>query len=222
MGHEYYAERIWDHFCDPRALLIALGFHGSISRRKLRLFGCAAAQMLVPSLPTSSRAGVEVAERYADGRATGRQLAAARRAALENALGQEWTVWRRIWNGEECRWATWDRRLGVAAWTTLAKQEPMTRHEWCEGDDPRAEALLLREIFGNPFDPISIEASQLTPTVVSLALAIYTERAFDRLAILADALEDAGCTNQEILAHCRGPGPHVRGCWVVDLLLGKE
>jgi hypothetical protein len=59
-------------------------------------------------------------------------------------------------------------------------------------------------------------------TVVKLAQAIYNEKAFDRLPILADALEDAACSDVDILAHCRGPGPHVRGCWVVDLLLGKE
>jgi hypothetical protein len=55
-----------------------------------------------------------------------------------------------------------------------------------------------------------------------LASHIYDSRAFDRLPILADALEEAGCKDAEILAHCRGPGPHVRGCWVVDLVLGKE
>ena len=59
-------------------------------------------------------------------------------------------------------------------------------------------------------------------TLVRIAQAIYDNRAFDRLPILADALEDAGCDNADILAHCRGPGPHVRGCWVVDLLLGKS
>ena len=57
---------------------------------------------------------------------------------------------------------------------------------------------------------------------VKLAQGIYEERAFDRLPILADALEDAGCDNADILSHCRGPGPHARGCWVVDLLLGKK
>jgi len=62
----------------------------------------------------------------------------------------------------------------------------------------------------------------LTSTVTSLAQSIYQERAFDRLPILADALEDSGCTNPDILNHCRQPGEHVRGCWVVDLLLGKE
>jgi hypothetical protein len=70
--------------------------------------------------------------------------------------------------------------------------------------------------------PASHGASWLTSTVTSLAQAIYTDRAFDRLPILADALEDAGCTNQDILAHCRQPGEHVRGCWVVDLLLAKS
>ena len=64
--------------------------------------------------------------------------------------------------------------------------------------------------------------SWLASLVLGLAQAIYDERAFDRLPILADALEDAGCTDAAILEHCRGPGPHVRGCWVVDLLLGKQ
>jgi len=62
----------------------------------------------------------------------------------------------------------------------------------------------------------------LTPTVQSIAACIYQDRAFDRLPILADALEEAGCTNADVLLHCRQPGEHVRGCWVVDLVLGKK
>jgi hypothetical protein len=88
------------------------------------------------------------------------------------------------------------------------------------------QAGLLRDVFGPlPFRPLSTDSQWLTwndSTVIKLAQAIYEERAFDRLPILADALEEAGCSNPDILAHCRGPGPHVRGCWVVDLLLGKE
>ena len=61
----------------------------------------------------------------------------------------------------------------------------------------------------------------VTPTVRALAEGIYADRAFDRLPILADALQDAGCDDADVLAHCRGPWPHVRGCWVVDLVLGK-
>ncbi|HUR54864.1 MAG TPA: hypothetical protein VMZ71_12080 [Gemmataceae bacterium] len=85
----------------------------------------------------------------------------------------------------------------------------------------RGEARLLRCIFGNPFRPVSPDQSWRTSTVVALAGGIYEERAFDRLPILADALMDAGCDYPDILAHCHSDGPHVRGCWVVDLLLGK-
>jgi hypothetical protein len=76
-------------------------------------------------------------------------------------------------------------------------------------------------IFGNPFRPIDLNRAWLTSTVVSLASAVYEDRAYERLPILADALEEAGCRDAAILEHCRGLGPHVRGCWVIDLLLGK-
>jgi hypothetical protein len=88
-----------------------------------------------------------------------------------------------------------------------------------------AQHDLLRDIFGNPFRCVSADPVWLAwngGTVVKLAQGIYEERAFDRLPILADALEGAGSTDQGILDHCRDPGPHVRGCWVIDLLLGKE
>ena len=88
----------------------------------------------------------------------------------------------------------------------------------------KGETLLascLRDSFGNPFRPVTIDQAWLTPNVAALARKIYDDRAFDRLPGLADALEETGCTDADILAHCRGPGPHVRGCWVVDLLLGK-
>jgi hypothetical protein len=70
--------------------------------------------------------------------------------------------------------------------------------------------------------PVSLDPSWLTPTVVGLAQAIDADRAFDRLPILADALEDAGCDAADLLAHLRGDGPHARGCWALDLVLGKE
>ncbi len=85
-----------------------------------------------------------------------------------------------------------------------------------------AEAELARDIFGNPFRPVAFDPSWRTETVVALASAIYAERAFDRLPILADALEEAGCDHPDVLSHCRGLGPHARGCWVVDGVLGKE
>jgi hypothetical protein len=82
---------------------------------------------------------------------------------------------------------------------------------------------LLRCVFGNPFraaDHKSVSGWNKT-TVRSLSQGIYEDRAFDRLPILADALEEAGCTDAAMLGHCRGSGPHIRGCWVVDLILAK-
>jgi hypothetical protein len=91
-----------------------------------------------------------------------------------------------------------------------------------EFSDPEWPTNLLRDIFGNPFRPVVFDPAWLTPTVTSLASSIYADRAFDRMPMLADALEEAGCDHADILLHCRGDGPHVRGCWVVDAILGKE
>jgi hypothetical protein len=109
--------------------------------------------------------------------------------------------------------------------------------------EERSQAELLRCIFGNPSRHTSVQASWLawilgSPSrhrsvdasclawnggaVVKVAQAIYDDRAFERLTLRADALEDAGCTDPELLGHLRGPGPHVRGCWAVDLVLGKS
>ena len=91
------------------------------------------------------------------------------------------------------------------------------------------QMTLVRCLFGNPFLPVPLDPASRTPAVVSLAQAAYDERILPagtldpaRLAVLADALEDAGCSDADLLSHLRGSGPHVRGCWVVDLLLGKE
>jgi hypothetical protein len=84
-----------------------------------------------------------------------------------------------------------------------------------------AQADLVREIFGNPFRPDGFSPAWRTDTVVVLARLIYESGDFGALPILADALQDAGCDDQELLAHCREPGAHVRGCWVLDLALDK-
>jgi hypothetical protein len=102
-------------------------------------------------------------------------------------------------------------------------------------NEARAQCDLLRDIFGNPFRPLPPirgkrrwEEQRLgwmtwkDGIVLKMAEAAYQEIAFDRLPVLADALEDAGCDFVDLLSHCRGPGPHVRGCWVVDLLLDKK
>ena len=81
----------------------------------------------------------------------------------------------------------------------------------------------LREVFGNPFRPIAFDAAWRTSDVMALANGVYAERAFERMPILADALQDAGCDNADILAHLRDEtATHVRGCWALDLVVGKE
>jgi hypothetical protein len=100
------------------------------------------------------------------------------------------------------------------------------------GDPAVAEAATKRQsvvarpyilcVLNNPFRPVTLDPQWLTSTVVALARGIYDDRAFDRLPILADALQDAGCDNADVLNHCRDADPHARGCWVVDLVLGKS
>jgi hypothetical protein len=93
----------------------------------------------------------------------------------------------------------------------------------------KRQSSLLRDLFGNPFRPVTLNPAWLSPTITSLAQAIYENRQlpsghFDnvRMGVLADALEEVGCDNADMLSHCRSEGPHVRGCWFVDLLLIKE
>jgi hypothetical protein len=94
-------------------------------------------------------------------------------------------------------------------------------HEELRAIEEREQVHLIHDIFGLlPFRSVSINPTWQTHKIVALTQGVYDD--FERLPALADALEEAGCDNQEILAHCRGPGPHVRGCWVVDLVVGKE
>jgi len=104
-------------------------------------------------------------------------------------------------------------------WESLESNRADSLMAVVENDSWRAK--YLRCIFGDPYRPVTIDPRLLTSTVIDLANAIYDERAFDRMPILADALMDAGCASEEIIAHCRQSDEHVRGCWVVDLLLAK-
>jgi hypothetical protein len=90
-------------------------------------------------------------------------------------------------------------------------------------DARNLHARLLQCVFGpQPFRPVTFDPRWRTSDVVGLARAVYEDRLFDRLPILADALMDAGCEDEDVLGHCRNDGPHTRGCWVVDVLLGKK
>jgi len=96
-----------------------------------------------------------------------------------------------------------------------------TSEENARENEQAIMAALLLDVVGNPFRPVTADPAWLTSDDVALAEGIYQERAFDRMPILADALQDAGCDNEDVLNHCRSEGPHVRGCWVIDLLTGR-
>jgi hypothetical protein len=191
-----------------------------ISNRKDRLIavgGCRQMWHLITDW--RCRQAIEVAEKFADDQSSLEELDAARRVVRSS---RDYSI------GHVARL--------VASNTPLSVVSPLTH--WAveharpnvSPADARAEigGVLLgvvRDVLGNPFRLISLDPSWLEwngGVVGNLAEAIYQERAFDRLPILADALEDAGCDNADLLGHCRGGGEHVRGCWVVDLLLGKE
>jgi hypothetical protein len=176
------------------------------SDRKLRLFASACVRQKWSLLSDSLRAGVEVAESYADIKATEGDL----RQAHNSAWGKAPSM-----------------GLHPACWVTCSESRPMLLAARVTKSAIRC--LLLRDVFGNPFRPVTLDPAWRTPTVAALATAAYDERILpsghldaNRLAVLADALEDVGCDNADILNHCRQGGEHVRGCWVVDLLLGKE
>jgi hypothetical protein len=116
--------------------------------------------------------------------------------------------------GGQCGASGWS--LQVTPGVVRAAIECAIKNAWLE---ERPQMRLFG--FSNPLRYVSAQPCWLTRTVVALASGIYAERAFDRMPILADALQDAGCDNAEILEHCRSEDPHVLGCWVVDLVLGK-
>ncbi len=191
-------EADWLTYTDPGRMLEFL--RGKASERKLRLFAVACCRHNFQCMvDVRRRKAVEVAELYADGLANEEELMAAHQCVD--------TAW-----GESEAFAVWASAVPVQVESICQVQRPT----WVN------HRLLLLDIFGNPFRPIAINTAWLTPTVKELAQAIYDDRAFERLPILADALEEAGCTSQDILNHCRQAGVHVRGCWVVDLLLKKE
>ncbi len=191
--------------CNVPQLLVQWREDGA-SDRKRRLFGCACCRLVWEQLTDPFvREGVVVAERFADGLATRGELRRARRRVIgAHPFGLGRLLFNEVAVGPLVR--------------AVVRLRP--GHGWEQAE----VAALYRDVVGNPFRPVVIAPAVLAwneGTVRRLAQAIYDERAFDRLPLLADALEEAGCDDADVLAHCRGPRPHVRGCWVVDLLLGK-
>ncbi|MBP3956904.1 hypothetical protein J8F10_16655 [Gemmata sp. G18] len=98
----------------------------------------------------------------------------------------------------------------------------MFHYGWASKLNRAHQPPVLCEIFGNTFRPTAFSPSWRTSTAFALASQMYESRNFSAMPILADALQDAGCDSADVLEHCRSPGPHVRGCWVVDLILVKQ
>jgi hypothetical protein len=195
--------------------------------RKGRLFAVACCERIRHLLTDPrSRAAVEVAARYVDGLASDDQLQEAR-AATGDAHAAAFAVKGKV--GACGEWAAqfaadpdaWSAAMHASNFAYVAAGDGLE-----PGPEHTAQAHLLRCIFGPlPFRSVAIDPFWLAwndGAVLGLARGIYDARAFDQLPILADALEDAGCIQPDILAHCRQPGEHVRGCWPVDLLLNRE
>jgi hypothetical protein len=213
----------WLACTDPTPMLEFL--RGKASERKLRLFAVACCRRAWQALQAGDERAcsvVEVAERYADGRPGGllevwAALSAPRKGRRGRPRRESLEAMDSVHGlGEESAWnAAMQVSAGVRALVSLD----------VVGAEQRAQAALMRDLFGNPFRP----SPSLPPTVLAwndgtvrrIAESIYEERAFGRLPVLADALLDAGCDDEELMQHCRSPEPHVRGCWAVDLILGK-
>ena len=212
-------ESEWRESTDSMRMLDHLVEYNA-SQRKLRLVACARGRQCWHLLTDDrSRTAVEVGERYADGDAKIAELRAAADGAWAAAeTGRRPSAWVAV--GAGCEDDPTGNSFWDVAWDFYRVSDPAEAAALDAAG--KNEVTLIRDIFGNPFRPVTVEGGWLTPTVLGLARGIYDEGAFDRLPILADALEDAGCTETAFLSHLRGEGPHVRGCWVLDALLEKS
>ncbi len=190
--------------------------------RTLRLFLIACCREVWQAMTDwRCRRAVEVSERFADGEASEEDLFAAWSAVHARDARTAGHLAKEVADSSIANWG-WAADLAAEISVRLARQDPIEKAALFAAKGRQLQ--LLRDITGNPFRPVSLNASWLAwndCTVQKLAQAIYDERAFDRLPILSDALEEAGCDNADILTHLRRPGPHARGCWAVDLLIGK-
>jgi hypothetical protein len=228
-------EAEWLACTDPKAMLEILLCRAT--ERKLRLFAVACCRRIWPQMTDArSRQAVELAERSTDELVSDLELSAVS-AEAEEAFKESLTDDEGKYVSDDdpqfhaasaASFASRPWRLGAEHFSVILKgawdASPVR-----PAQERAAQAAMLRDLIGNPFRPAALAPTWLVPPVLSLARAAYDERQLPegtldptRLAVLADALEDTGCTNADVLGHLRGPGPHVRGCWVVDLLLGES
>jgi hypothetical protein len=215
---------------------------GGTSNRKWRLFVCACCRRVWPHTKKPWQKVVEVMEEFSDGLATKAQ--ASKVIAAAGHLEDNWRTpasclrdTLHILRMTDVNVAARSAMRAVEYGGIPPRKKRLPRGEQARQVEEAAQVALLRDVFGHfpvtypkwRWTPVPIDPVCRTPTVVALAQAAYELRALPsgeldliRLGILADALEEAGCTDQPLLDHLRGPGPHVRGCWALDLVLGKE
>jgi hypothetical protein len=213
-------ENEWLVCADPVAMLDSM--REKVSARKARLFACACCRNFL-SITTDEQFGraIDTAEQFADGLTSKAAMKRARQSVREirhrlppnkPELHSWWVaLWlAEVTNSENAfdQVASEIRRL-VSQGLLTDEQSP-------------SGATLLRCVAGNPFRLAGTEPSFRVPDVDALAHSIYHKPTPEGLQKLAKSLEDAGCQDSDILDHCRHPGPHVRGCWVLDLLLGRK
>ena len=224
-------EAEWLAATDPEPMLQFV--RDKTSDRKLRLFGVACCRRVARWM-TDKRSlhAVDISEQFADRIVGKKRLSAARRDAYLASRDPDGS-------SPVDRDHTGTSHAAIVAlnissrplneggdllWTASCARSLVAHavNDDAGGVERQCQVALLYDIFGNPFRPVAFDPSWRTSTVAALAEQMYESRDFSPMPVLADALQDAGCDNEDILAHCRGAGPHVRGCWVVDLILGKK
>jgi hypothetical protein len=222
-------EATWLACEDPVRMLKFL--RRKTSDRKLRLCACACCRHIAYLVIAEGKRAIEVAEDFADGRAGHDQLSAAR-LELEPYIknGPEYVPW--LATAESAYEAASEVAGAVSSCAAEAVEiaveasGPESVSSFGTTDESRSKAdsvcvEALRCIFGSPFRKVKFNKKWRTDTALALAGQMYESRDFATMPILADALQDAGCDNADILDHCRDRGAHVLGCWVIDLVLGK-
>lgn len=238
----------WLASTDVEKMLLAI--RDVVSERKMRLFAIACCRRIWGRITDPRcRAAVEFAERHVEAGMTRRRgrpaVVKAAREACNEAESASYRSLNRpdrpdhliqvnafhaaLATVESSGWFAADLASGFSAnlvgWEWGREKGPPDCDPVGKEAEKRHQLPLLRDIFADPFRPPAPVAPAVLAwnggTVPKLAAAIYDEGAFDRLPVLADALEEAGCEDAALVAHCREPGPHVRGCWAVDLILGK-
>lgn len=195
-----------------------------VTNRKWHLLAVSCWRRVWALLTEGDRLGVEIAERFIEGEASEEEMKAALNDQAPPYVGPASRIVAEpacsiITHTDDAQWvAKMSVENSMEVSTAFAQDEATA----CTSEGS-AQAALVRDIFGNPFRPVTFSPAWRTDTAVAIARQMYEFREFGAMPILADALQDAGCDNDDILSHCRDANQvHVRGCWVVDLVLGKE